>query len=130
VPLKVLIVDDDPMFRHLFRMVLSRIPGLHDAVSVTAEDGAEAVTTARDECPDVVLMDVMLPRLDGFQATRLIKEMCPAAKIVLLTSIIDKEYERAASSAGADAFVYKQDTSTLLASTVQRLISRVNPDQP
>ena len=67
-PLRVLVVDDHPVYRDGLAMLLGSVPGL--AVVGTAADGAEAVRLAREEQPDVVVMDVQMPGMDGIAATR------------------------------------------------------------
>src|SRR5262249_2183192 len=105
------------------KTILLHVPGVDHRSFIEVENGTAAVAAVRSERPDLVVMDVMMPWLDGFQATRLIKDEWPATKIILVTSVVDKAYERAAHDAGADAFVNKRAITTQLAPTVERLVS-------
>jgi DNA-binding NarL/FixJ family response regulator len=81
--LRVLVVDDQELVRAGFRMILER-SGL-DVVG-EAGDGVEAVRLADEHAPDVILMDVRMPRMDGIEATRQIVARSPSARIVVLTT--------------------------------------------
>lgn len=105
-PIKVLVVDDHALFRRGLEMVLAQEPDI-DVVGEAA-DGAEAVAQAGDLLPDVVLLDVRMPRRGGIEACTAIKDVAPSAKIVMLT-ISDEEadlYE--AIKAGASGYLLKE----------------------
>ena len=104
VTTRVLVVDHQELVRSGFAMVLDRA-----GVDVVGEaaDGAEAVERALDLRPDVVLMDVRMPRMDGIEATRQIVEARPAVRIVVLTTFDLDEYVYAAVRAGASGFLLK-----------------------
>ena len=104
---KVLIVDDEVDSCWLVAFVLRRDPNL--ALAGEAIDGEMAVSLARQERPDVVVMDVMLPRVDGLEATRRIKRECPDTKVLVLTSLTDDATRREAFEKGADGFLSKRD---------------------
>jgi len=123
VPVKVLVVDDDEAFRYLLRVVLELAPGGGLGPVIEAEDGAAALDVIRSERPPVVVMDVMMPRLDGLQATRLIKQEWPRTRVVVVTSVADEDYRRAAMASGADAFLNKADLATSLAPTIRALLA-------
>ena len=110
VPSRVLIVDDQPLVRGGFRMLVDSQPDL--TVIGEAGDGQEAVdfVTAAldtDRVPDVVLMDVRMPRLNGIQATRAILEVHPAVKVIVLTTFDLDEYALDGIRAGASGFLLK-----------------------
>jgi two-component system NarL family response regulator len=105
-PIRVLIVDDHALFRRGLQMVLEGESDI-DVVS-EATDGDEAVERAEATTPDVVLMDVRMPKRSGIEATRMIKEVLPSTQIVMLT-ISDEEadlYE--AIKAGAAGYLLKE----------------------
>ncbi len=103
--IKVLLVDDQQLIRLGFRLVLEAEPGLE--VVGEGADGAEAVEAVRRLRPDVVLMDVRMPRMDGLEATRRIVAEVPAVRIVVLTTFDLDEYAFSALRAGASGFLLK-----------------------
>ncbi|MEO3922876.1 response regulator transcription factor [Micromonosporaceae bacterium B7E4] len=103
--IRVLLVDDQPLLRLGFRMVLESQPDL--AVVGEAGDGAQGVSMTRTLRPDVVLMDVRMPVLDGIEATRQIVESGASARILVLTTFNLDEYVFAALRAGASGFLLK-----------------------
>ena len=105
-PLRVLIVDDDDLMRAGLRAVLSS----DETVDVVAEaaNGYEAVERIRRIQPDVVLMDVRMPNMDGIAATRKITSAVPLTKVLILTTFEDDEYVFGALSAGASGFLLKR----------------------
>lgn len=104
-PVRVMIADDQPLVRQALSELLGKVPGL--AVIAGAADGEEAVQRARAFRPDVVLMDLQMPRLDGIGATRRILSEFPAIKIVVLTTFDADEKVFAAISAGASGYLLK-----------------------
>jgi DNA-binding NarL/FixJ family response regulator len=104
-PVRVLLADDQPLLRTGFRMVLGAQPDL-DVVG-EAGDGAEAVSLARRLLPDVVLMDVRMPRMDGVAATRAIVEARLPVRVLVLTTFDLDEYVVGALRAGASGFLAK-----------------------
>lgn len=103
-PLRVLIVDDDPAFAELITSVLKL-----DGVDVLdhAFDGAEGVALALKLEPDVVLMDVRMPLMDGFEATRRIVRALPNARVLVVSSSKDREDVERAREAGAAGYLPK-----------------------
>jgi DNA-binding NarL/FixJ family response regulator len=102
---RVLLVDDQPLIRLGFRMVLEGEPGI--AVVGEADDGVEAVELAATLDPDVVVMDVRMPRLDGIAATRRIADRLPHVRVLILTTFDLDEYAFAGLRAGASGFLLK-----------------------
>ena len=101
----ILLVDDQPMLRMGYRMVLDAQPDLR--VVGEAEDGLEALEQTRRLEPDVVLMDVRMPRLDGVQATERIVGSGSRSRIIILTTFDLDEYAYGALRAGASGFLLK-----------------------
>jgi DNA-binding NarL/FixJ family response regulator len=104
-PVRVLLVDDQPLLRTGFRMVLGGETDL-DVVG-EAGDGAEAVDLARRLLPDVVLMDIRMPRMDGVAATRAIVAARLPVRVLILTTFDLDEYVVGALRAGASGFLAK-----------------------
>ena len=103
--IRVLLADDQALVRSGFRMILDERDGIE--VVGEAEDGAEAVALARTLQPDVILMDVRMPNVDGVEATRRIASAGTEARIVILTTFDLDEYVYAAIRAGASGFLLK-----------------------
>ena len=104
-PINVLLVDDQPLLRMGFRLILEGEDDLR--IVGEASDGADAVRQVRALNPDVVLMDVRMPVLDGIEATRAITAAGSCARIIILTTFDVDEYAFAGLQAGASAFLLK-----------------------
>jgi DNA-binding NarL/FixJ family response regulator len=104
-PLRILLVDDQALVRLGFRMVLDAEEGLR--VVGEAANGIEAVRMAVETRPDVILMDVRMPSLDGIEATRRIVAANPDARIIILTTFDLDEYAFGGLRAGASGFLLK-----------------------
>jgi DNA-binding NarL/FixJ family response regulator len=102
---RVLIVDDKPQVLHDLRQLLE-LTGLIDIVA-EASDGKEAVRLAADLAPDAIVMDLEMPGMDGYEATRQIKALQPAQRVIILSVHAGPEERRRARTAGADSFVLK-----------------------
>ena len=104
--IRVVVVDDQALVRGGFAMVLDHQPDIE--VVAEAGNGIEAVALAREHRPDVVLMDVRMPELDGLQATaRIVDELGGAVRVLILTTFEPDEYVYRALRAGASGFVLK-----------------------
>jgi DNA-binding NarL/FixJ family response regulator len=121
VTTRILLVDDQELLRMGFRMVLEAQDGLE--VVGEAGDGAEAVALARKLEPDVVLMDVRMPGMDGVQATRALVEGGSRAHVIILTTFDLDEYAHAALRAGASGFLLKDAPTADLLSAIRAVAS-------
>ena len=119
--IRVLVVDDQALVRGGFEMILGSRPGIE--VVGAAADGQEAVARAARLRPDVVLMDVRMPRLDGIEATRRIVAAAPATRVIILTTYDLDEYVFAALRAGASGFLLKDTRPADLVEAV-RVVAR------
>ncbi|PWW23652.1 LuxR family two component transcriptional regulator [Geodermatophilus normandii] len=104
-PLRIVVADDHPVYRDGLALLLGSVPGLE--VVGTAADGAAAVEVVRDQLPDVVVMDVQMPVLDGIEATRRIAVETPSVGVVVLTMSEDDGTVFAAVRAGARGYLLK-----------------------
>jgi DNA-binding NarL/FixJ family response regulator len=118
-PVRVLIVDDDDLMRAGLRSVLSS----DDAIDVVGEagDGRDALYRTRMLKPDVVLMDVQMPDVDGIAATRELLRDFPAVKVVILTTFEQDDYIFGALSAGASGFLLKRTRAEDLLAAIQTI---------
>ncbi len=105
--IRVLLVDDEPLVRGGLRAILEA----EDDLTVVAEagDGAEALTQAKLTPPDVVLMDVRMPHVDGIAATRLLAELDPPPRVIVVTTFENDDYVYDALVAGAQGFLLKRE---------------------
>lgn len=105
LPIRVLIADDQRVVREGLAMVLGLLDGVEVVGAVS--DGNEAVALAGDLRPDIVLMDLRMPRCDGIEATRLLRERQPGTKVVVLTTYVDDQSVIEAVRAGARGYLTK-----------------------
>ena len=120
--LRVLVVDDDALYAEALATLLGLTPGV-EVVGI-AGDGAEGIEQALDLEPDVVLMDIQMPRLDGIAATRRIRRRLPRTKVLVMTALTGDEYVERAVKAGAEACVRKFSHAGDLLTAVERLARR------
>ncbi|MBM4466801.1 MAG: response regulator transcription factor [Chloroflexi bacterium] len=126
--MRVLLADDHAIFRKGLREILDKESDM--TVVGEAQDGVEAVSKAEELAPDVILMDLKMPRLDGIGATRLITERDPEARIIILTMYLEEEYVSEASKAGVRGYILKgADLETMLEAirAVHRGEVRIDP---
>ncbi len=115
--IRILIVDDNPILREGLKSVLSHSPIL-DIVGEAA-DGLEAIDSVKKFHPDLVLMDLSMPRMDGIAATREIKKKWPETKILAFTVHKTPEYQTAALEAGVDGYLVKDSSRTELIQSIK-----------
>lgn len=115
----VLIVDDHPIVREGLRTYLETVDDIE--VVGEASDGEEAVRIVRDTLPDVVLMDLVMPGIDGIEATRRVREISPSTKVVVLTSFSEDEKVFPAIKAGAAGYLLKDIQPTEVVDAIRRV---------
>lgn len=103
--IRVLIADDDAVIRSSLRLLVEHEPGM--SVSGEAPDGKQAIDLAREHRPDVVLMDVQMPRMNGLEATRALCSEVAGPRVIVLTMFDLDEYVFEALRAGASGFLLK-----------------------
>ncbi|MFI7689584.1 response regulator [Nonomuraea sp. NPDC049655] len=116
--IRVLVADDQALVRVGVRMLLQAAGDME--VVGEAEDGAEAVRLAERHVPDVILMDLRMPRVDGLEATRRVLAARPAARVVVLTTFAEDADVHAALRAGAVGFLVKDDEPERMVDAVRR----------
>lgn len=138
----VLLAEDHTLVREGLRMML-KLQSDFEVVG-EASDGRKAVTMALDLHPDVVLMDIAMPGMNGLEATRQILKALPDTKVIILTAHCDDAYVQSAAHSGAVGFLLKQDTASdvckairdvrngarFYSSSIVRRFRRINPQSP
>ncbi len=126
--IKVLIADD----QRLMREGLATLLALTSDIDIVAQagDGAEAIELAQAHRPDVILMDIQMPRVNGVEATRTIRALLPATQIIILTTFDDDEYLLAGLRAGACGYLLKDMPSEQLAQAIRSAAKGQSPIEP
>jgi DNA-binding NarL/FixJ family response regulator len=117
--IKVLIVDDHPTVRRGLDSLLTSHPDI-DVVG-EAEEGATALRLAESLNPDIILLDIQMPRLDGIGVANQLRRIVPNAKIIALTAFENDEYVVSALRAGAYAYLLKSNTDEFIVETIRRV---------
>ena len=118
--IRVLIADDQELIRQSLSFVLDAQADI--AMVGTASNGREAIELVRKEKPDVVLMDIRMPEVDGVECTRLIKAAYPQIKVIILTTFDDDEYVFGALRYGASGYLLKGVSVSELANAVREVV--------
>ena len=118
--IRVLIADDQELIRQSLSFVLDAQADIE--MVGTASDGREAIELVRKEKPDVVLMDIRMPEVDGVECTRLIKSAYPQIKVIILTTFDDDEYVFGALRYGASGYLLKGVSVKELADAVREVV--------
>jgi DNA-binding NarL/FixJ family response regulator len=119
-PIRVLLIDDHRMFRELVDMMLQGEPGIElVADASTGEEGLEQLSP----CPDVAIIDVDLPGMDGVQATRRMLERCPRTRVVIVTALQERDVMARAIEAGASGLLPKTHAGDDLIDVIKRIAS-------
>jgi two-component system response regulator DegU len=124
-PSHIVVADDHPLFRSALTSILSN----HSDFEVVGEvaDGREALELCRKERPELVLMDVMMPQMDGLAATRAIKQEFPDTAVLILTSYKDPDYLFEAIDAGAAGYILKIASPQEMIEAVRSVLSDESP---
>jgi DNA-binding NarL/FixJ family response regulator len=124
-PIKVMIVDDHTLFRQGLRKVLETYKDIH--VIGEASDGREAIARIGELQPDVVLMDIRMPRMDGFESTGLLRESYPELVIIALTMYEDADYVLEMVNSGATGYMHKDISADKLVDAIRHVYEGVVP---
>jgi DNA-binding NarL/FixJ family response regulator len=119
LPYKILLVDDHPLIRQGLKNIIAQKSGL--AVVGELQDGLELLNCLNRRSPQLVILDISMPRLGGIEATRLIKSSHPEIKVLILTLHTRREYVRQARLAGAEGYLLKDEVDKELLSAIETL---------
>lgn len=125
--IRVLLVDDAPDIRFLIRMGLER-DGRFEVVA-EANNGSDAIGLAEDHQPDVVVLDVAMPVMDGLEALPLIRAVAPASRIAILSGFTARSMVSNAEAQGADAYIEKGTPLPQIAETLFGLAGAAGPGE-
>jgi DNA-binding NarL/FixJ family response regulator len=120
---RLLIVDDHEVFRRGLRSLLEPFPEWQ--ICGEAVDGIDAVEKFNTLKPDIVVMDITMPQMNGLEATKLIKRQCPAAQIVIVTQHDSPEVRSVALEAGAASFVTKSAVGNELVAAIKEIVKHL-----
>lgn len=126
--IRVLICDDQAIARHGLQMILSTAPDIQ--IIGQAQDGQEALDLIAQHQPDLVLMDLKMPKLNGVQATRLIRQRFPAVQVLVLTTYDADEWVFDAVRAGASGYLLKDTPPPQLLAAIHDTIEGKTPVDP
>jgi DNA-binding NarL/FixJ family response regulator len=118
---EIVIVDDRELFRRMVRSLLETQPDYH--ICGEAGDGIEAIEKVRQLRPDIVLMDINMPRMDGLEATRIIRREVPKSNVIIVTQNDETVAREQARSANAKGFLTKSDLTRDLLPTIEKFRS-------
>lgn len=118
-PLRVLVVDDNPSVRRSLCQLLQSEPGLE--VVCQAVDGADALAKTRESSPDVVLLDITMPGMNGLEAAEIIRREFPSVQVVMVSQHDSRGFQWAALAAGVSGYVVKSDASRDLIPALRRI---------
>lgn len=127
--IKVMIADDQELIRESLKIVIATNPDM--TVVDTVSNGREVIRAVRKERPDVILMDIRMPEMDGVQCTKIIKENYPQIMIIILTTFDDDEYVYNALKHGASGYLLKGVTMAELSAAIRTVVgggAMINPD--
>ncbi len=119
-PIRILLADDHHILRDGLRLLLERQSGFE--VVAEAADGREAVRMAQEHCPDVAIIDVAMPGLNGIEATRCIKAACQGTAVIILSMHHDESYVLRALRAGALGYLLKDSLKADLLAAVRAVV--------
>ena len=116
-PYKIILADDHVMFRQGIRNFIEKLE--HVQISGEADDGLELLELLKTSVPDLIILDIAMPKLRGLEALREVKKRYPQVKVVILTMHGTKEFVRQAVSEGADGFILKEEPSSELIDAIK-----------
>ena len=117
--ISVLLVDDHASIRQTLQYFIEKSSDIE--VMATASNGVEAVAQASSGCPDIIVMDISMPEMDGIEATRQILVLCPTTRVLMLSTYDKPDYIRSALEVGAKGYVLKDNAGNDLVAGIRTL---------
>ena len=117
---RILIVDDSPLIRGSLRVLLEEPLGIIEVAE--AENGSDGIDKAQKVHPDLIVIDLVMPVMNGIDASRVLKRLMPAVPILMFTTFADPHLKNAALAAGVQAVFDKTDAATQLIDSIQQLL--------
>jgi DNA-binding NarL/FixJ family response regulator len=118
-PYLIAIADDHVLFREGIKRIIQEVPGL--AISGEAVDGIDLLQLLEESPPDMVILDITMPRLQGLEAVKIIKGLYPQVKVLILTMHKEKDYLYKAMNNGADGYLLKEDAHDVLLTAIDTI---------
>jgi NarL family two-component system response regulator LiaR len=122
---RILIADDSPLIRKSLRTLFAQQPDW--TICGEAENGCDAIDKAKKVLPDLIIIDLVMPVLNGIEATRLLKMMMPATPILMFTTFTDTHLKEVALAAGVHAVIDKNEGGTTLIDSIRTLLTGLPP---
>ncbi len=120
--ISVLLVDDNPTFLEIGKMFLETRCSEFVGTIFVASNGNDAIALAQTHCPQLILLDVSMPNMNGLETATHLKKILPESHIIMLTLLETLGYHQAALAAGADELIDKENITTDLMPTIQRIM--------
>ena len=118
---RIILAEDHERFRRFVKASLEGADGLK--VVGEAEDGVQLLELLEQGLPDLIILDISMPRVQGLEATRKIKSLYPAVKVLILTMHNNKEYLEEAMAAGVEGFLLKEGADTELIGAIEKILN-------
>lgn len=118
---KIILVEDHQRFRQYVKACLEGVDGL--GVVGEAEDGVQLLELLEKGIPDLIILDITMPRLSGLEAARKVKSAYPGVKVLVLTMHNNQEYLQEAMAAGAEGFLLKEGADTELVGAIEKILN-------
>jgi DNA-binding NarL/FixJ family response regulator len=122
MPIKVALVDDQTLFLKGLRLILTEYPEIE--IVIEADNGTDFLLAVDDTLPDVVLLDLKMPGMDGIEVAEVLKKKAPSVKIILLTMHDDERFIQHVLSIGANGYLLKNEEPTILREAIQKVMTQ------
>lgn len=122
MPIKVALVDDQTLFLKGLRLILAEYPEIE--IAIEADNGTDFLLAVEDTLPDVVLLDLKMPGMDGIEVAEALKKQAPSVRIILLTMHDDERFIQHVLSIGANGYLLKNEEPAILREAIQKVMTQ------